>query len=333
MNVAVVIPCRNEEKYIGKCIDSVLHSDYKTGKLEIFVCDGLSDDRTREIVQSYSEKNPDVKLIDNQKRTTPFALNLGIRAANDADVVIILGAHAEVDANYVRYCVEDLQKDASLGCAGGLLENVNEDSTSNTIAKAMSSPFGVGSAHFRTGAKDGYVDTVAFGAYRKTVFEKVGLFDEALTRNQDDEFNFRVTKAGFRIWLDTRTRCRYYVRASYSKLYRQYFQYGYWKVYVNRKHGEVTSVRQLVPPAFVLFLFAMGAAIFWKELFIAWCCLAFGYLVSAFFFALKSGGSVPGVVLGFFLMHFSYGLGYLKGIAHFLIFKKQPAVSAGKLSR
>jgi GT2 family glycosyltransferase len=118
----------------------------------------------------------------------------------------------------------------------------------------MSSVFGVGNAHFRTGGKSGCVDTVAFGAYRREVFERVGFFDEELARNQDDEFNYRVVQGGFKIFLDPAIQSDYFVRGSISKLYKQYDQYGYWKVFVNKKHGAVTTLRQLAPPLWVLFL-------------------------------------------------------------------------------
>ncbi|HET6992548.1 MAG TPA: glycosyltransferase family 2 protein [Bacteroidia bacterium] len=343
MKIAVVIPCRNEKRYIERCVFSVLNSDYPKENIEILVCDGMSDDGTRDIMWKLISEHPSVRLIDNEKRTTPFALNLGIKTTNKPDVVIILGAHSEIAPDYIRLCVENLQKDTSAGCVGGLLENVNEDATSAIIGIAMSSPFGVGNAHFRTGTKAGYVDTVAFGAYRKEVFEKVGLFDEELVRNQDDEFNFRVTKTGFKIVLDPEIRSKYYVRAEFSKLFRQYYQYGLWKVYVNRKHKAVTSMRQLAPPVFVLFLFSLVLVP------VSFCFTSFGIIVAAtwiLFFALYIFGGVlacmkqkakpaqfPGIIYSFFLLHSGYGTGYLHGILKFIILRRQPGTKEGRLSR
>ncbi|HOY48518.1 MAG TPA: glycosyltransferase family 2 protein, partial [Flavobacteriales bacterium] len=256
--VSVVIPCRNEEKYIAKCIESVLASNYPSDMLDVFVCDGMSTDSTREIVKNFHENNR-VTLLDNLQITTPFALNLGIEKSL-ADIIIILGAHAELDKDYVKLCVETFEIDPEIGCVGGILDTISLDENSAAIALAMSSVFGVGNAHFRTGLKAGYVDTVAFGAYRKEVFERVGLFDSALTRNQDDEFNFRLIQGGFRIYLNPNIRAKYYVRSTFSKLYKQYKQYGYWKVYVNRKFKVVTTLRQLAPPLWVLFLIALPFA-------------------------------------------------------------------------
>jgi cellulose synthase/poly-beta-1,6-N-acetylglucosamine synthase-like glycosyltransferase len=343
LKVAVVIPCRNEKRYIERCVLSVLSSDYPSENIEVLVSDGMSDDGTREIMWKLIAAHPSVRLIDNEKRTTPFALNLGIITAKNPDVVMILGAHSEIAPDYIRLCVENLEKDRSAGCVGGLLENVNEDETSRIIGLAMSSPYGVGNAHFRTGTKSGYVDTVAFGAYRKEVFDKIGMFDEELVRNQDDEFNFRVTKAGFKIVLDPRIRSKYYVRAEYSKLLRQYFQYGLWKVYVNRKHKAVTSMRQLVPPLFVLFLFSFILVP------ISWFFTYFGIFVAAIWVLLFAsyifGGVLacvklkakpsrfPGIIYSFFLLHSGYGTGYLYGILKFMILRRQPGTKEGRLSR
>ncbi|MGD1848124.1 MAG: glycosyltransferase family 2 protein, partial [Salibacteraceae bacterium] len=244
-------------QYIRACVESVVGNDYPKDLLHVLVCDGQSDDRTREIVAELSQKHAPVKLVDNPYRTTPYALNLGIREVN-SDVAIILGGHAELAPDYLRECVLQLKAHPEVGCIGGIIDNVAENTTAAIVSKAMASSFGVGNAHFRTGGKEGYVDTVAFGAYRREVFEKVGYFDEDLTRNQDDEFNYRVLKGGFKIWLSSKIRSKYYVRASFKKLFRQYFQYGYWKVFVNRKHQAVTSIRQLVPLGFVLFVLMGG---------------------------------------------------------------------------
>ncbi|MEO5644964.1 MAG: glycosyltransferase family 2 protein [Bacteroidia bacterium] len=343
MKVAVVIPCRNEERYIERCVLSVVNSIYGDGAIDVYVSDGMSDDGTRIIIKTLSSNHQNVHLLDNEKRTTPYALNLGIKAAKDFDVLIILGAHAEVAVDYIQMCVDNLKQDAAAGCVGGLLENVNEDAASETIALAMSSAFGVGNAHFRTGTKEGYVDTVAFGAYRSEVFEKIGLFDEALTRNQDDEFNFRVTKAGFKIILDQRIRCKYYVRADYGKLFRQYYQYGLWKVYVNRKHKAVTSLRQLVPPVFVLFLFTILAVPFFAYFTsygsvsaLIWIGGFTLYKIVAFFAAVKQKAKpiqIPGVIFSFFLLHTGYGLGYLHGIIKFIFLRRQPGHKESRLSR
>lgn len=322
MRVAVVIPCRNEEKYIEKCVRSVLNSSLEKCELRVVVCDGKSTDGTIEIINRLQQEDSRVVLLSNEKQTTPFALNLGIRKNADCDVHIILGAHAEIAPDYVQRCIDGLLRDESLGCIGGVINNVNEDRTSEIIAKAMSSPFGVGNAHFRTGGKSGYVDTVAFGAYPAKVFQKAGYFDEDLTRNQDDEFNYRVIKSGFRIFLDPLIRSSYYVRASYSKLARQYYQYGFWKVYVNKKHNAVTSMRQLVPPAFVLFLMTLPLTFLIHKYLWVWLIVSGIYLTGALFATIAQHAKlseIPGVVFSFLILHSAYGFGYLRGVVRFII--------------
>ena len=241
--------------------------DYKDGAIDVFVCDGMSTDATTALVEKYALTHPMVHVLMNKKQTTPFALNLGIRKS-EADVVIILGAHSELYPDYISKCMEAFSLGTNIGCTGGIIENEYENETAEVIGKAMSSSFGVGNAHFRTGNKNGYVDTVAFGAYKREVFSKVGYFDEELIRNQDDEFNYRVTKAGFKIYLYSEIRCKYFVRASFGKLFKQYYQYGYWKVYVAKKHHAVTTFRQLVPLFFVLFLIGTPVLLLFNSVFI-----------------------------------------------------------------
>lgn len=324
--ISVVIPCRNEEKYIASCIDSVLRADYPSDKLQVLVSDGESDDGTRDILRQYEQKYSNVKMLDNKQRTTQYALNLGIRESK-GNVIMILGAHAEVEKGYFKHSIEVFEKDEKIGCAGGVIENIHENKSAEVISKAMSSTFGVGNAHFRTGEREGYVDTVAFGAYKREVFEKIGLFDEDLIRNQDDEFNFRLIKNGYKIYLSKKIRSKYYVRASYKKLFRQYFQYGYWKVFVNRKHKTITSFRQLIPFFLVLYIIS-GAILSFVHVYLAVLYLTgiLIYLLTGFIFAIKASrgkGQSLKILYSFIILHFSYGWGYMKGILDFYILRKK----------
>jgi GT2 family glycosyltransferase len=289
------------------------------------VCDGLSDDQTQTIIKDFASKYSFIHLLENKKKTTPFALNLGLKA-NNADVKIILGAHAEIYPDYINKCIEAFEFDNQIGCVGGVIENVYENEISEVIGKAMQSSFGVGNAHFRTGQKDGFVDTVAFGAYKKEVFEKIGYFDEELIRNQDDEFNFRLLKNGFKIYLFRPIQSKYYVRASFKKLYKQYYQYGYWKVYVNKKHQTITTIRQMVPLFFVLFLFVgLLLSLFSTIIKIAYTSTIMLYFAAAAYSASKQTQtfkSLINIIRCFFILHFSYGTGYLKGIVDFFLLKK-----------
>ncbi len=323
--VSIIIPCRNEANYIAKNIDSILSQDYQ-GDLEVLIVDGMSDDGTRDIVSAYSDDR--VRLIDNEARFTPQALNLGVDNAK-GEIFIILGGHAFLNVDFVSKNVAVLLNDASVGCSGGQIMNIYENKPGELISKAMSSAFGVGNATFRVGGKAGFVDTVAFGAYWKKIHYEIGGFDEDLVRNQDDEYNYKVTKAGYKIYFDPSIVSNYYVRGSVSKLYRQYYQYGYWKVYVNKKHKTITTIRQMVPLFFVLGL--MGGILlsilfpfFW------WLVLAgvslYGLMAVAS--GLKAGASfIEGLKISriFPVLHFSYGFGYLIGIVQFLLLNKKPS--------
>ncbi len=199
LQVSITIPCLNEEKYIGKCLDSIIACTYPKAYLKVFVVDGGSSDTTLQILQNYLQQHSFLQVLHNPNKSTPISLNMGIKAS-EMDVAIILGAHAAIHPDYVEQCLLAFQNAPNIGCTGGVLEQINENQESKIIALAMSSPFGVGNAHFRTGLKDGLVDTVAFGAYKKEVFEKIGYFDEELARNQDDEFNYRLIKNGYSIY-------------------------------------------------------------------------------------------------------------------------------------
>ncbi|MEN8810215.1 MAG: glycosyltransferase family 2 protein [Flavobacteriales bacterium] len=331
--VSVIIPCRNEENYIVQNINSILNQDYN-GKIEVLVVDGMSTDKTRSLVNEFG--NPAVKLIDNPHQFTPHAMNIGVDNS-EGDFFVILGGHSYLDKQFIARNVTVLLSDSSIGCSGGQIQNIYENEEGEVISKAMASKFGVGNATFRVGGKPGFVDTVAFGMYRKEVHYEINKFDETLVRNQDDDYNFKLTKAGYKVFFDPEIISHYYVRGSYSKLYKQYFQYGYWKVYVNKKHKTVTSLRQLFPFFFVSsilggillsFLFALFTYL------VSFVVIA--YLFFALYFGKKSGKSFSEgmkIAFVFSILHTSYGLGYLKGIVQFVLLQKQPSDRSKKLTR
>lgn len=334
--VTIVVPCLNEAAYIERCMESVFNQDYRDGAIELIVVDGMSSDGTRDILFRRATENETLSVIDNPERFTPVAMNKGIAAAN-GEIIVILGAHAELHSSFVRRSVEALHTHPDAGCVGGLIQNIHENRESALIGRAMASSFGVGNARFRTGGKAGYVDTVAFGAYRKSVFDAIGTFDEALVRNQDDELNFRLTKSGFKIWFDPEIRSKYYVRGSFKKLYRQYFQYGYWKVYVNRKHRTVTTIRQVIPLLFVAWMsISLVLSLIDSRLMPLFTLPLFLWFLAAFSAALigaTPSKDLPGVMRAFLTLHVGYGLGYAKGIFDFLIRKQDPASSEYHLTR
>ena len=334
--VAIIIPCRNEEKFIAQNLDSILSQDYE-GDIEVLVVDGQSTDKTREVVQHYCDNYPGrFKLLDNPAQYTPNGLNIGISSSN-SDVFIILGGHAYLEPSFVRLNVERLEADPLLGCAGGVINGIFENSTGYLISKGMSSVFGVGNATFRLGGGRSFVDTVAFGAYKREVYDKIGGFDENLVRNQDDDYNFRVLKAGYKILFDPEIVSNYYVRSSFPLLKRQYNQYGYWKVYVNKKHKHVTTVRQMFPALFIMGLITGGIlSLFSVYFLIATIFFVALYIILGLYFATKladKSRQIFTLFRIFLILHFSYGFGYLKGIVHFLVMRRMPVGGSKEMTR
>jgi len=325
--ISVIIPARNEQATIGKCLDSILGNSYPSDKLEILVVDGMSSDGSRGITEEYMAQYPAVKLLDNPRLVTPVALNIGVKAAQ-GDIIVILGAHSHIDKDFLSQSVKALSEIPEADCVGGVVCNIGEGLVGESISSVLSSPFGVGNARFRTGNYKGFVDTVAFGAYRREVFERIGFFDEVFIRNQDDEFNYRLIKGGGKIYLTPQIQYYYYVRPSLHKLWSQYFQYGYWKVRVIQKHRLPASWRHVVPTAFVISLVGSGVSAIWS----LWGLYALGmisvsYLASSLLFSLiislkKGLLYLPLLPLAFGAIHFSYGLGFLKGVWDFVILRK-----------
>lgn len=325
--VSVVVPCRNEEKYIGKCIEAFLSQTYPKDLYEVLICDGMSTDRTREIVNEYKKENNNVKLIDNKELSAPKGMNLGIKNSK-ADIIIIFGAHAYADKDFIKNNVEKYGKYDNLGCVGGPIETISENNLGNAISLALSSPFGVGNALFRYCKKEVFTDTVAFGAYRREVLDKIGYFDEELVRNQDDEINLRVKEAGYDILLSPDIQSYYYSRSSFKKLWKQYFQYGFWKIKVMKKHKKVASIRHLVPMLFVTTnVLGILGGIFFKPIFYLWLAEIILYGLLDIIYSVKlSKGSIKQLIslfVIFLIIHTSYGIGFLQGILNFYILKSE----------
>jgi len=319
--VTIVVPIRDEEEFIGKCLDSLIQQDYPSDRIEVLVVDGRSEDDSRLIVLAKSQEHDFIKLIDNPKRITPSALNLGIRNAS-GDVIIRLDGHHYAASDFVSKNVAYLAR-PEVACVGGAICTISDSFVGKAISLAMSSPFGVGNALFRYSRKEQYVDTVANPAYRREVFDRIGLFDEELVRDQDDEFNYRLRAHGGHILLAPQVRTWYVCRSSLGKLWRQYFEYGYWKVRVLQKHPRQMQWRQFVPPVFVLALLAalgMSASlgVFWPLALVAGSYCA-ANLTASFWVAAQNDWQYLAVLpIAFAILHISYGLGFLKGLVHFI---------------
>jgi succinoglycan biosynthesis protein ExoA len=320
--VTVVVLCYNEIAYIEQCLASIERSAPVEGGYEVIVVDGLSDDGTRAALERWGGKGPQWRVIDNPRRITVAAMNLGIQAAR-GDVIIILGGHTIIAEDYVSQCVAALNKNDCVA-VGGSIETVSDTYQGKVIAAAMAASFGVGGVAFRT--KKGLtceVDTVAFAAYRRDAFIAAGLMDEDMVRNQDDEFNYRLRKLGGKIYLSADIHVNYHSRSSLSSLWRQYFQYGYWKVRVLQKHTLQMRPRQFIPPLFVLAVLLsallMPLVPFGYFLFVLVIgSYSIANLLASLAVARKQGVNylllLPVV---FFILHFSYGLGFLIGLGKF----------------
>ncbi len=339
--VTIVMPIRNEAPFIERSLRAVLAQDYPCGLVEVIAVDGMSQDGTVDIVKkmidAYEARNSNYgadrvvsegdgggeykgsfekRILNNGSRIVPAALNIGLRHAH-GKVIIRVDGHCQIEGDYVGKCVEALER-TEADCVGGPMVTVGETWIARAIAAAQSSFFGVGGVAFRTGCKQGtYVDTVAFGAYRREVFDRIGAFDEELVRNQDDEFNFRLIQAGGKIWLDPSIRSIYYSRSSLKGLWQQYFEYGLYKVRVIQKRGAVPSLRHLVPAGFVLaFAFSIILAIitsqpFWSLSVIGPYSLA--NIAASFWAGRKDWATLPLLPVTFVILHGSYGLGFLWG--------------------
>ena len=318
--VTVIMPVRNEGPFISRSLGAVLSQDYPRDRMEVIVSDGMSTDETRETIHRLQQQYPNLHIVDNAGRIAPTGLNSALREAH-GDVIIRIDGHCEIARDYVTQCVETLSREKADG-VGGPIETVGANPA---IPLAMSSMFGVGGTAFRTGGnhRTESVDTIAFPAYTRDAIEKAGPFDEELVRNQDDEYNYRLRKLGRRILLSPTIRSRYYSRSSLRSLWRQYYQYGYWKVRVLQKHPLQMKWRQFVPPLFVLTLLMSGAAaIFFRPatpllLLIAGCYVIANLTASILVARTTSWSALLLLPVIFAILHLSYGLGFLVGLIRF----------------
>lgn len=267
--VSVVIPCYNEERFIGKALQQ-LADQFESDRYEIIVVDGMSDDGTRAVVSHFSKQHPEltVRLVDNPARNIPNALNIGIAAARGT-IIARMDAHAVPSTGYIRRCVEVL-REGRAGVVGMpcLVRPGDDTLVARAIAAAVSHPFGIGDAKYRLGAGGPLqeaVDTVAFACFRKSLGEELGGFNESLLTNEDYDFNYRVRQSGLEVILDRSGHCDYFARTTIKALASQYLRYGSWKARMIRLQPRSLRFRHLVAPVFVASILALGiAGIIWQ---------------------------------------------------------------------
>lgn len=321
--VSVVMPIKNEGRYIGQCLASLQDQDYPRERMEILVVDGMSTDRTRETVAAMSRSDPRIRLIDNPRGIVSTALNIALPQAK-GDVIVRIDGHCAIDGRYVRRCVEHLRQ-TGVAAVGGPLTTIGTTPVAAAIAAAMSSYFGVGDSIFRVGSQQvRLVDTVAFPAYSREALERAGPFDEELVRNQDDEYSYRLRALGLGILLAPDVRSVYYSRSSIAKLARQYFQYGYWKVRVMQKHPRQMQPRQFIPVLFVLALLTSWLALLsmstWGAILLSLVIVPYlaASAVASTSIAARTGWNLLAMLpIVFAVLHLSYGAGFLVGLVTF----------------
>jgi len=321
--VTVIMPIRNEAAFIERSLGAVLGQDYPADRLEVLVADGRSTDATREIVAALGRSRPDIRVevVDNPGGIVPGGMNAAIARAT-GEVVVRVDGHTLIEPDYVRRSVAALARTGA-ECVGGRMDPVSESAFGRAVALATSSPFGVGGARFHYSPREEWVDTVYMGAWRRDLLVRLGGFDEEMVRNQDDELSYRIREGGGRILLDPTIRSLYHPRTTLRTLWRQYFQYGYWKVRVMQKHPLQMRPRQFAPPAFAA---ALGGGLL-VSLFLAAARLPLAALLAAYAssnlvasaWTARRGDAAAAawLPLVFVTLHLSYGAGFLVGLLRF----------------
>jgi succinoglycan biosynthesis protein ExoA len=318
--ITVMAPMFNESAHVAGLVADLAAQDWE-GELEVLVADGRStDDSVAHLRAAAEEHGLAVEIVDNPGRWVSHGLNRCIREAT-GDLVVRVDFHSRIPSDYVRLCAQAAEETGADN-VGGILVPRGRTPTERAVAAAVDSAFGgIGWTRHTTPERH-EVDTVTFGAYRPEVFRRIGLYDETLVRNQDDELNLRLRRAGGTIVLDPAIRVFYTPRGSLRRLFKQYYEYGRWKAPVMRKHERPTSARSLVPGVFVLALLALIPLSLWQPQAAVLLALKISlYVALALVFAVlcvrrrrERWTLVPRVVVVFPTMHVAHGLGMLSGM-------------------
>lgn len=319
--VSIIMPIKNEEKYIERSLGAVLAQDYPADRMEVLIADGNSSDRTREMItRMTSSAEFPITILENPTGIVPKALNMCLRHAK-GDVIIRVDGHCEIQKNYVSTCVDQLLS-SGVECVGGSIVTIGDTLMAEMIALAMSTAFGVGNVAFRVDTRTSQLtDSVPFPAYPKRIFDEIGYFDEEMLCNEDDEFNYRILKKKGQILLVHELRTRYFGRGSLSSLWRQYFRYGFWKVRVMQKHPGQMKLRHFIPSLFVMAI-AASAIFAWL---VPWGWVVLASLLGVYLLAVmvasirSTQNSTQRLLLPvvFMVIHVGYGTGFLSGLARF----------------
>jgi succinoglycan biosynthesis protein ExoA len=315
--VTIAMPAFNEEKYIEACIASVQAQDYPAELIEVLIADGRSTDRTREILAELGRRDPRIRVIDNPDRLQAPGLNRLVAEAR-GEIIVRMDVHCEYAPDYVRKCVEVLARTGADNVGGAQRAKARTD-FQRALCAALESPLGVGGARYRSATAEGFVDTVFLGAFRRRVFETVGLWDPGAITNEDAELNQRIIDAGGKLFLSPEIKVHYFPRGSFKALAQQYDKYGRGRARTLLKHGGFPTLRPLVPFMMVV---AGSAMLLLPPLWPVAPLAAAGYALACGVEAVRvgraAGLAVIPTVFGIFpVLHVAHGVGFATGLAHY----------------
>jgi glycosyltransferase involved in cell wall biosynthesis len=319
--ISIIVCTRNEELYIGRCLDSLVNQKGINGNFEVLVIDGMSDDKTPQIIEKFSTIFNFVKHFENRAIFKPQAVNLGFKEARGM-FIAICDAHTIYDSNYISTLIQVMEEHPEAQCVGGPIVSIGETDFGKATAIAMSSLFGVGNAKHRFPAYEGYAEMACFPLFRREVFDMIGYYDERFIINHDDEYCFRLNRKGGKVYLSSRAKSFYFVRNSPFKLFKQYFTYGLWQIATIKKHKIPIALRQLAPSTFffiMLIIFVLGVIL---ELFWIAILLPVLYIITlltiGLVYSFNKGFLISKYIpLSIFILHFSYAIGFVWGIIKF----------------
>lgn len=318
--VSLIIPCYNEEKTIRLLLEAILAQSFPLEDLEVIIADGMSEDGTRQEILAFCDEHPElfVKIVDNPRRIIPAALNIAIGEAQ-GEYIVRLDAHSKPDPLYIETSIRDLEEGKGTNVGGvWKIQPGGPGLIAKAISLAAGHPLGVGDALYRYATQASEVDTVPFGAFRKSLVNEIGGYDESLLTNEDYEFNTRIRQRGGKIWLDPRIQSVYFSRSTLEGLARQYWRYGYWKLRMLKRYPATLRWRQAIPPLFVFSLFTLGL------LSPFWCLARIALLIEVVLYigALLAGSLAPAlknkdprlafmIPIAIMTMHVFWGAGFI----------------------
>jgi cellulose synthase/poly-beta-1,6-N-acetylglucosamine synthase-like glycosyltransferase len=337
--ISVVVPMRNEREHIRACLDSLLSQTYAANSYEVIVIDGRSSDGSTQIVQDMQRNHPNLRLVVNPSGITPTGMNLGIQNASNR-VIVIAGAHAVYPTDFLFHCAAKL-RETGADVVGGPIITIAADRSfgARLVASVLSTPFGVGNSRFRTSVKEGYADTVPFGAYRLEILTKVGLFNEKLVRNQDNDLSSRIRNAGGRIYFSPKIRASYICPESFGKFLLQTYRKSQWHFFTMRQNIRALGLRHLAPAFFLISLsclLAVAVYATWAKgvliaLLLAYCLVGLGFSLRL----IAEDGLMIALCLPLActLFHVSYAVGTLVGFRYLIVKAPSRPIQNGVLTQ